>query len=65
MESKKQTGLTSKIETDSYTDSRLTAGGGGRGEVRGLEGSSKKENRLSDMDNRVVTVGGGGYKGDK
>ena len=31
----------------------------------GVEGSSKKEKGLMDIDNSVVIAGGGGYKGAK
>ena len=39
----------------------MTASGGGGEEVEGL---SKKENGLMDMDNSVVTAGWRGIKGD-
>ena len=59
MEFNEQTELTSKIETDS--ESRLTALRWGYG----MEGLSKKEKGLVDMDNRVVIVGGEGCKRTK
>ena len=65
-----KTELTSKIETDSWVESRLTALG--VGQMQGLEGQSKKQTQkeLMDEDGSVVIaeVGGGGgrgYKGDK
>ena len=57
MESSEQTELTSKIETDSQTKTRVTAMGG-RGV--GIEGLSKKGKGLLDMDNSVVIAGGRG-----
>ena len=54
MESNEQTELTSKIETDSQIESRMTTIGWGG---QGLEGWSKKEKGLMDMDNGVMTVG--------
>ena len=55
MECNEQTELISEIETDSYTESRLTAlgweGGWGEGSL------SKKEKGLKGMDNSVVTAG--------
>ena len=56
MESSEQTELISKIETGSSIGSRLTALGEGG---KGVEGLSKKEKRLMDMDNSVVIAGGG------
>ena len=41
----------------------MTASGGGTG--FGVEGLSKKENGLMDMDNSVVIAGGGAFKGTK
>ena len=41
---------------------QVTASGGGR---LGVEGSSKKEKGLIDMDNSVVIAGGRGYKAMK
>ena len=55
MESNEQTERTSKTETDS--DNRLTALGGGH---EGLEGSSRLEKGAMDMHNSVVIMGGGG-----
>ena len=60
MESNEQTKLTSKIET--IHRKQADSLGGGKLEV---EGSSKKEKGLMDMDNCVVIVGGGGHKGNK
>ena len=42
-------------------ESRMTASGGGEG----VEGLSKKEKGLMDMDNSVVIAGGRAYKGIK
>ena len=65
MESNEQTELTSKTETDSQIESRLTA-------LRQVKGWSKKEKKLMDTDNSVVIVvgwgvgeHGRGYKRDK
>ena len=56
MESNKQTELTSKIETDSQMESRMTAKGVGGG-YRVVELSEKKKG-LMDMDNSVVITEG-------
>ena len=53
MESNEQTDLTSKIDSDSWMESRLTPLWGGMGAVDGL---SKKEKELMDMDTSVVIV---------
>ena len=50
--------LTSKIETDSQRESRLTTLGGE--ELGGVEGLSKKEKGLMDMDDSVVIAGARG-----
>ena len=50
MESNGQTELTRKMQTDSQMESRMTSGRGGCG----VEGLSKKEKGLMDMDNSVV-----------
>ena len=55
MESNEQTELTSKTDTDSQMESRMTASGG-----QGVEGLSKKEKGLMDMDNSVVIAAAGG-----
>ena len=57
MESNEQTELTSKIDTDSYIESRLIALGDGVG-IEGIEGSNKKEKELMDMDSGAVIAGG-------
>ena len=54
MESNEQTKLISKIETDSWIESRMTAIEGRR---LGVKGWSKKEKGLMDMGNRVVIAG--------
>ena len=54
MESNEQTELMSNRETDSYIKSRMTAKGRGKG----VEGPSKKEEGLLDMDSNVVIVAG-------
>ena len=56
MESNGQTEITSKIETDSQIESRMTALG-----VGGLEGGriKQKEKELMDMDNSVLITGRG------
>ena len=59
MDSNEQTELTSKIETDPLIESRLTAKMG----RLGVEGLSKKEKGLMDMDNNVVIMEEGGIKG--
>ena len=51
MESNERIELTSKTETDSRIESRLTALGWGWG----VEGSSKNRKGLTDTDNSVVT----------
>ena len=61
MESNEQTELTSKTETDTQMESRLTANGWGRGYW--VEGLSKKEKGLMDMDNSVVITAGRRKKG--
>ena len=43
VESNEQTELTRKMGTDSQMESRMTASGGGRGGVEGVEGLNKKE----------------------
>ena len=53
VESNEQTEQTSKTETDSQTDSASESGRG-----KGMEGLSKKEKGLMDMDNSVVVAGG-------
>ena len=67
MESNEQTELTSKIETDSYTESRLTAlGAGGWG--GGIEQKRKRTHGQGQQgaDYGGVQGGGGrGYKWDK
>ena len=55
MESNEQTELTSKMETDS-DDERMTGNGG---EIWVVEGLSKKEKGLMDMDNSVDCWGEG------
>ena len=60
MESNEATELTGKIETDPSIESRMTGKGG-----YGVEGLSKKEKGLMDMDNSVVIIGGGECKGAK
>ena len=62
MESNEQTELTSKIEADSWIESRLTALRDGE-EV--MERSSKKEKELMDTDNSVLIVGGRGVGGGR
>ena len=54
MESNEQTELKCKIETESQMEIRMTAKGRGS---EGVEGLSKKEKGLSDMDNSVVIAG--------
>ena len=54
--------LTSKIETDSQIESRITALALWGGKL-GVEGSSEKAKGLMDMDNSTVIVGGGGVRG--
>ena len=57
MESNEQTELRRKMGTDLQMESRVTA----RGKVRlGVEGLSKKKRGLTNMENSVVIVGGGG-----
>ena len=60
VESNEQTDLTSKIDSDSWMESRLTPLWGGMGAVDGL---SKKEKELMDMDTSVVIVEGRGEGG--
>ena len=60
VESNEQTELTSKIETNSWIESRLTALGGGSSVVEGL---STKEKGLMDMDNSGVFVEEGDITG--
>ena len=57
MESNEQTELTGKMGTDSYMESRLTAGEQGGW---GVEGLNKKEKGLLVMNNSVVIAGGRG-----
>ena len=56
MESNEHTEITSKIQTDSQMESRLTALGG-RLRSGGLE---QKKKELVDTDNNVMIVGGAG-----
>ena len=56
MESKEQTELTSKIETDSEREEADSSWGEGWG----VEGSNPNQKELVNKDNRVVTAGGGG-----
>ena len=58
MESNEQTELTRKMGTDSQIESRMTDTGVGGGE--GVEGWSRKEKGLMDMDNSAVIAGGRG-----
>ena len=51
MESNEHTELTRKMGTDSEMENRMTAS---RGEPEGVEGLSKKEKGLMDVDNSVV-----------
>ena len=55
VESNEQTEQTSKTETDSQTDSASESGRG-----KGMEGLSKKEKGLMDMDISVVIAEGKG-----
>ena len=61
MESNVKTELTSKIDTDSKIESRMTVTGGG---MLGVEGLSKKEKGLMHMDNSVVIAEWSGVQGD-
>ena len=58
MESNEQTELTSK--TERLTDRQQAESS--EGEWLGVEGSSKKEKGLMDMDNSVEIAGGGGER---
>ena len=58
MESNGQNELTSKIETDSWIESRLTAVGGGDGDG-GIK-QKRKKRKLIDTDNTVVISKGRG-----
>ena len=61
MESNEHTELTRKMGTDSEMENRMTAS---RGEPEGVEGLSKKEKGLMDVDNCVVIAGEeGGIRG--
>ena len=56
VESNEQTELTRKMGTDSQMEN-MTASGLGRGQV--VDGLSKKERELKDMDNSVAIAGEG------
>ena len=56
MESKQQTELTSKTETDSELENRMTASSG-LGACLGGVGIEQKEKELMDMDNSLVFAG--------
>ena len=62
VESNEQNELTKKMGTDPQMDRNMTASRGGR---LGVEGLSKKEKGLMDMDNSMVIAGGRGCKGTK
>lgn len=64
MESNERTDTAGKIETDSRTESRLTAGRGGPASGRQKDCAKKKEKEKEiDMDDSVVMAGGAGGSG--
>ena len=63
MESNEQTELTRKMGTDSYTESRLTAGGGGVSGEGWRDQAERKKNSLTRTTDSVVIAGRRGIRG--